>query len=146
MSSSPPFTRRGDPENPNSPAFANPTFDAPFPGGPGLTHQQAIRAITINRARFLRTDDKISSIQRGKLADLIILEKDFFKVPGEELGRNRVLITVVGGEVVYVADDASDFSFGNLDAKFPNHEDPVSKRLAREGLTVNRSLTQSGLV
>ncbi|KAK4214618.1 amidohydrolase ytcj-like protein [Rhypophila decipiens] len=119
-------TRSGDPLNPNSPAFQDPVYDGPFPSRAegGLTREQAIKAITINAAKFLRADDKIGSLARGKIADMIILERNFFEVPDEELGRNRVLVTVVGGEVVYVADDAGDFlrlPDGGLQAKFPNH-------------------------
>ena len=107
----------------------------PFPSRAegGLTREQAIRSITINSARFLRADDKIGSIARNKLADLIILEKNFFEVPDEELGRNRVLMTVVGGTPVFIADDATDFVTipTGLTAKFPNHlQEPVNKRLA----------------
>jgi predicted amidohydrolase YtcJ len=127
-------TRSGDPENPNSPASFGPLFDGPFPGAGeiGLTREQAIRSITVNSAKFLRADDKIGSLQKGKLADLIILEKNFMEVPEEEVGRNRVLVTVVGGEVVFIADDAANFvQLGGITAKFPNHyEDPLNKRLA----------------
>lgn len=118
-------TRSGDPLNPNSPAFQDPIYAGPFPSRAegGLTREQAIKAITINAAKFLRADDKIGSLARGKMADMIILEKDFFEVPDAELGRNRVLVTVVGGEVVYVANDAENFlgfPDGGLPAKFPN--------------------------
>jgi len=119
-------TRSGDPQNPNSPASFGAPFDGPFPGADqgGLTREQAIRSITINSAKFLRADAKIGSLQKGKLADLIILEKNFFEVPDAELGRNRVLATVVGGEAVFIADDAANFvSLGGLTAKFPNHDE-----------------------
>ncbi|KAM7205414.1 Amidohydrolase family domain containing protein [Naviculisporaceae sp. PSN 640] len=126
-------TRSGDPLNPNSPAFQDPIFEGPFPSRAegGLTREQAIKSITINAAKFLRADDKIGSLARGKIADMIILEKNFFEVPDEELGRNRVLVTVVGGEVVYVADDAANFlgfPESGLPAKFPNHSGAAAKR------------------
>ena len=124
-------TRRGDPENPNSPAFQGAPFDGIFPGE-GLTREQVIRAITINGARFLRADHEIGSIEKGKMADMIILEHDFFEVANEELGRNRVLATIVGGEVVYAAEDAADYGF-DLEAKFPN-DDVASQKLARRSV------------
>lgn len=96
-----------------------------FPGS-GISRQSALRSITINGARFLRADKQIGSLEVGKLADVIILENNFFKVPKEELGRQKVLLTMVGGEVVYVADGQK---FG-VKAKYPN-DDAHSAKLAR---------------
>lgn len=118
-------TRSGDPENPNSPASQGPPFDGVFPGS-GISRTSALRSITINGARFLRADKQIGSLEKGKLADIIVLENNFFKVPEEELGRQKVLLTMVGGEVVYVA---KGHDFG-VKAKFPN-DDKASAKLAR---------------
>ncbi|KAF4946106.1 hypothetical protein FSARC_14276 [Fusarium sarcochroum] len=118
-------TRAGDPENPNSPASQGAPYDEAFPGK-GISRTSALRSITINGARFLRADKQIGSLEVGKLADIIILENNFFKVPEEKLGRQKVLLTMVGGEVLYVA-DGHDFG---VKAKFPN-DDKASARLAR---------------
>ncbi|KAH7020251.1 amidohydrolase family-domain-containing protein [Ilyonectria destructans] len=119
-------TRSGDPTNPNSPASQGAPFDAVFPTGSGISRKSALKSITINGARFLRADKQIGSLEVGKLADIIVLNKDFFKVPKEELARQTVLLTMVGGEVVYVA-DGHDFG---VTPKFPNN-DAASKKLAR---------------
>jgi predicted amidohydrolase YtcJ len=37
----------------------------------------------------------------GKLADLAVLSKDYFKVPVEEIGEIEAVMTKVGGRVVY---------------------------------------------
>ncbi|KAK2133703.1 amidohydrolase family-domain-containing protein [Fusarium oxysporum II5] len=118
-------TRSGDPQNPNSPASQGPPFDGKFPGS-GISRTSALQSITINGARFLRADKQIGSLEVGKLADIIILENNFFKVPESKLGRQKVLLTMVGGEVVYVADGQN---FG-VKAKFPN-DDKTSAKLAR---------------
>lgn len=39
----------------------------------------------------------------GKLADIIVLQNNFLKVPDEELDDNKVLLTLTGGNVVYDA-------------------------------------------
>ncbi|KAJ3462333.1 hypothetical protein MRS44_007119 [Fusarium solani] len=134
-------TRSGDTENPNSPASQGPPFVGVFPAGEGISRKSALHSITINGARFLRADKQIGSLETGKLADIIVLEKNFFKVPDEELGRQRVLLTMVGGEVLYVA-DGQDFG---VKAKFPN-DDKTSTKLARRtiGGFAAKSLSDEG--
>ncbi|KAH8695800.1 amidohydrolase family-domain-containing protein [Phaeosphaeriaceae sp. PMI808] len=111
-------TRSGDPQNPNSPASQGPPYDGVFPGE-GISREAALRAITINGARFLRADRHIGSLEKHKLADIVVLENNYFQVPEAALGRQRVLLTVVGGEVVYLADGAGE-GFEGITAKFPN--------------------------
>jgi hypothetical protein len=48
-------------------------------------------------------------------------------VPEEALGRQKVLMTVLGGEVVYVAAGAGA-GFENVTAKFPNGNSTLAKR------------------
>ena len=97
-------TRSGDPTNPNSPASIAPVFEGPINADPALTRDDVLAAITINAAHQLRLEKVTGSIEVGKFADLIVLERDFLTVPDEELGRNRVLLTMVGGQVVAAID------------------------------------------
>lgn len=97
-------TRSGDPTNPHSAASLAPIFEGPINADPGLTRDDVLAAITVNAAYQLRLERQIGTIETGKLADLIVLERDFLTVPDEELGRNRVLLTMVGGEVVAALD------------------------------------------
>ncbi|KAH6695503.1 amidohydrolase family-domain-containing protein [Plectosphaerella plurivora] len=123
-------TRRGDPLNPNSAASANPAFyETAFPGV-GISRESALRATTVNGARWLRADKQIGSLEVGKVADIIVLERNYFEVPEEELGRNRVLLTMVGGEVVYLEDGAQATFGQNVTAKFPN-DNGVAVKMAR---------------
>jgi hypothetical protein len=75
----------------------------------------------------LRADSKIGSLEKGKFADMIVLEHDYFNVPEEALGRQRVLLTVVGGEIVYVAENAGA-GFEHVTAKFPNGNSTLATR------------------
>ena len=50
-------------------------------------------------------EGRIGSLEVGKYADRIVLEKNFMQAPEEELARNRVLLTMVGGKVVYERKD-----------------------------------------
>ncbi|PHH83265.1 hypothetical protein CDD82_2685 [Ophiocordyceps australis] len=116
-------TRSGDANNPHSPASKGAPFDGVFPGD-GISRESVLRAVTINGARFLRADNHIGSLEPGKLADVVVLDKNFFEVPDQELGTLRVQLTMVGGEVVYLADEAASLG---LEAKFPNHDENAHK-------------------
>ena len=97
-------TRSGDPTNPHSAASFAPIFEGPINADPGLSRSDVLRAITMNSAHQLRLDKVVGSVEAGKFADLIVLERNFMSVPEEELGRNRVLLTMVGGKVVMALD------------------------------------------
>jgi len=97
-------TRSGDPSNPHSAASIAPIFEGPINADPGLSRMDVLRSITTNSAHQLRLDKVVGSVEVGKFADLIVLERNFMSVPDEELGRNRVLLTMVGGKVVLARD------------------------------------------
>lgn len=82
---------------------AGPKYAGRLGADPGLTRIQALRAATIEAARELHEDDVTGSLEAGKFADLIVLDRDPFKVPAEEIAAIKVLETVVGGRVVYDA-------------------------------------------
>jgi hypothetical protein len=67
----------------------------------GLTREQALRAITMNSSYELHQDQVLGSLEVGKLADLIVIDRDFFGIPAAEIADIQVLQTVVGGRVVY---------------------------------------------
>ncbi|WP_293856731.1 amidohydrolase family protein, partial [Steroidobacter sp.] len=70
---------------------------------PGLTRETVLRAATINSAYELHQDDVTGSLEVGKLADLIVLDRNPLTIPAEDIAKVRVLETVVGGNVVYAA-------------------------------------------
>ena len=59
-----------------------------------------LRAATMNAAYTLRQEGQVGSLEVGKLADLIVLDRNFFQIPDEEIADIKVLQTVVGGKVV----------------------------------------------
>jgi hypothetical protein len=94
-------TRAGDPESPNG---FGPDFAGRINDDPALSRAAALRAITMNSAHQLHVEGRIGSLEVGKYADLIVLENNFMQMPEEELARNRVLLTMVGGKVVHALD------------------------------------------
>lgn len=91
-------TRAGDPQNPHS---YGPDYAGKLNADPALSRTEVLRTITINAAEQLKLDTVVGSLEVGKFADLIVLDKNFMQVPEEALGRNEVLLTVVGGKVVW---------------------------------------------
>jgi predicted amidohydrolase YtcJ len=68
---------------------------------PGLSRETVLRAATINAAYELHQEGQTGSLEVGKFADFIAIDRDVFTIPAEEIATVRVLLTVVGGEVVY---------------------------------------------
>ena len=66
-----------------------------------ISREEAIRLYTINGAKVLFWEDKLGSIESGKLADLVVLEKDILTCPVDEIKDTKVLLTMIEGEVVY---------------------------------------------
>ena len=52
---------------------------------------------------FLNMEDKIGTIEPGKLADLVVLDRDYFAVPEVEIKQVRSVLTVVDGRIVHNA-------------------------------------------
>ncbi len=66
-----------------------------------LTREQAIRGMTIWAAKANRMEKQIGSIEVGKKADFIILDKDLMKVPSDSILHVKVLKTYLNGERVH---------------------------------------------
>ncbi|MGJ4881833.1 amidohydrolase [Bradyrhizobium sp. HKCCYLRH1065] len=71
------------------------------PAAERLSLPQLIRGYTINGAYQMRMEDKIGSIKVGKLADLIVLEKNLFDVGPHEIGKVNVQLTMMNGRITH---------------------------------------------
>ncbi|WP_137820265.1 amidohydrolase [Pseudomonas sp. 2FG] len=63
-------------------------------------------AYTLNAAKALRLEDQIGSLAPGKQADLIVLDRDVFKVSDAELFDTQVVQTFFAGQAVYSAEQS----------------------------------------
>jgi len=70
-------------------------------GGQQVSRQEVLSLYTRENGWFLREEDELGTIEPGKLADLVVLNSDYFAVPNEDLKKIRSVLTVVGGNVVY---------------------------------------------
>ena len=69
--------------------------------GQHLTRDEALRLFTRENSWVLRMEEKIGSIEPGKLADLVVLDRDYFSVPDEEIKKIRAALTIVDGRIVH---------------------------------------------
>ncbi len=77
------------------------SFGARVNGDQQITRQEALRLFTRGNSWFLRMENKLGSIEPGKLADLAVLNRDYFAVPDVEIKQIRSVLTIVDGKVVH---------------------------------------------
>lgn len=81
------------------------TLDGKNPGGwvpqQKITVEESLKAYTIDAAYSAFSENSLGSLEPGKLADLVILERNLFDVPPEELNTVPIAATIVGGKVIY---------------------------------------------
>jgi predicted amidohydrolase YtcJ len=66
-----------------------------------ITREEALRLVTANNAWLTFEEDTKGSIEPGKLADLVVLEEDIMSVEAERIRDMDVLMTMVGGKIVF---------------------------------------------
>ena len=63
--------------------------------------EAAVKAYTLDAAYTLRQEQDTGSLEVGKQADLVVLDKNIFDLPVSQIAKARVLWTLLGGEEVY---------------------------------------------
>ena len=69
--------------------------------GQGATREQALKMWTLDNARAVFQEECRGSIEVGKLADLVVLSDDILACPVERIKDTTIVMTVLGGQVVY---------------------------------------------
>jgi len=82
---------------------ADPAYRGRLGKDPGLAVEDVLRAATINSAYSLHQDAVTGSLEAGKFADFIVLDRNPLSIPPEDIANVKVLRTVVGGKTVYTA-------------------------------------------
>jgi predicted amidohydrolase YtcJ len=81
------------------------TLDAKHPGGwvpeQRIRVEEALRAYTAGAAYAGFADAELGRLERGRLADFVLIDRDLTHVPPETIRDTRVMMTIVGGQVVY---------------------------------------------
>jgi predicted amidohydrolase YtcJ len=76
-------------------------MDEPLHPEEALSRAEAIRMYTSWNAHVLKMEKETGSLERGKLADLIVIDRDILSCPADEIRETRVLSTWVGGREVW---------------------------------------------
>jgi len=66
-----------------------------------LPASAALRMATINGARALGIDDEVGSLETGKLADIVVLDRDYMTIPVDEIRDLNSVLTMVDGRIVF---------------------------------------------
>lgn len=73
-----------------------------------LERQEALSLYTQGSAKLSREEDKKGCLSLGMYADMAILSQDYFSIPEESIKEITSILTILGGKVVYAADEFSD--------------------------------------
>ena len=76
-------------------------YDQPLHPEEALTREQAIRFYTANNAYLMFLEEQIGTLEPGKLADFVILDRDLLSCPVDEIRDARPLATYINGKPVY---------------------------------------------
>jgi predicted amidohydrolase YtcJ len=68
-----------------------------------LSREEALVAHTRNNAYLLFQEKNLGSIEAGKLADLVVLDRDYLTVPADQIKNIRSVMTIVNGRIAYSA-------------------------------------------
>ncbi|MEX2309335.1 MAG: amidohydrolase [Pirellulales bacterium] len=81
------------------------TLDGKHPEGwvprQKISVEESLRAYTIDAAYAAFSESSLGSLEPGKLADIVVLERNVLEIPAEEVNKVRIKATIVGGKVVY---------------------------------------------
>jgi len=75
--------------------------DRPLHPEQRISREQAIRLYTINNAYLTFEENEKGSLEKGKLADFVVLDKDILSCPVDEVRNIQVEETYLGGKIVY---------------------------------------------
>ena len=86
-------------------ALTRQTIEGNPPGGfvpkERISLEDAIRGYTLGAAIAGHREKTEGSLEPGKVADLIVVDRDLFRIEPTEIGKTEVFLTMVGGKVVY---------------------------------------------
>jgi predicted amidohydrolase YtcJ len=81
------------------------TLDGKHPDGwvpeQRISAEEALQAYTSGAAYAGFAEKDLGTLEAGKLADLVVIDRDILRAEEREIGQSRVVLTMVGGKVVF---------------------------------------------
>jgi hypothetical protein len=71
---------------------------------------EALRLYTVGSSWFSSEEEQKGALIPGQLADLAVLSDDFFSIPEQRIKSLESVLTIVGGKVVYAAEEFRDLA------------------------------------
>jgi predicted amidohydrolase YtcJ len=95
----------------------------------------ALRIATKNGANYILKGDQLGSLEAGKLADLVVLDRDYLAIPEEEISEIRPVLTMMGGQMIFLRTDFSkEYNLRPAGAEISTYEELQKRRpVADEG-------------
>ncbi|MCZ6877788.1 MAG: amidohydrolase family protein, partial [Acidobacteria bacterium] len=97
-----------------------------------LDRSTALRVATRNGANYVLKGDQLGSIEAGKLADLVVIDRDYMTMLEEDISEVEVLVTMIGGKFMFLHSDfANEYNLQPAGALISTLEELENRRPAR---------------
>jgi len=94
-----------------------------------LDRPTVLKMATQWAADYVLKGDKLGSIEPGKLADLLVLDKDYLRIPVEQVGEIRPQVTISDGRIVFVHTDfAAEYNLRPRGAVISTFQELTARR------------------
>ena len=70
-----------------------------------LNKEETLRSITSWASEYLLKPEKIGTLEVGKLADIVVIDKDYLTIPDEQVSEIQAMLTIFNGKMVFVHTD-----------------------------------------
>ena len=99
-----------------------------------IDHPTALKMTTIWAAEYVLKPDKLGSIEKGKLADLAVLDKDYLTISDEDVAKIQPQLTVLDGKIVFVHTQfAQEYNLRPAGAVISTYQDLIKRRNGQAG-------------
>jgi hypothetical protein len=68
-----------------------------------ISREDALIAHTRRNAFLVFQENNLGSLQAGRLADLVVMDRDYLTIPADQIKDIKTMMTMVGGRIVYDA-------------------------------------------
>ncbi|MBI4445487.1 MAG: amidohydrolase family protein [Acidobacteria bacterium] len=89
----------------------------------------ALKMTTINGARYVLKEKQVGSVEVGKYADLVVIDRDYLTIPEDQISEIQALLTLMGGRPTYVHPSfAGEYNFRPAGAIIMTPEQAKARR------------------